>query len=222
MLIESLPVGSREAYDRVRRQVLKRYVEDDRGFRWGSSQRRIPRFLLNDLTRYWRTVTVDFVYKQRASDKKWALRNAKLRMSRKLVFAAGLLRVYFCALDDDAKEARESLCSRQPSVALLLEYMERQLALTPLELVAKACLRNDVKPQTARDIFQSYDRFLALLDDPDKREALAKAKPDGDLSASPAWMEVSKISRRFHAALLALFLQDDADLRDLTMEYGIF
>src|SRR6266404_8225945 len=30
LLLESLPVGNREAYDRVRRQVLRRYLEDDR------------------------------------------------------------------------------------------------------------------------------------------------------------------------------------------------
>jgi predicted nucleotidyltransferase len=68
LLLESLPVGNREAYDRVRRQVLRRYLEDDRGLTHASGDIRIPRFLLNDLTRYWRTVTVDFVYKQRAEN----------------------------------------------------------------------------------------------------------------------------------------------------------
>jgi predicted nucleotidyltransferase len=110
LLLESLPVGKREAYDRVRRQILNRYLRDDRGLLYGSGNIRIPRFLLNDVTRYWRTVTVDFVYKQRAeAGKKWALRNAKLRMSRKLVFASGLLRCFFCHLDPDARGARAAL-----------------------------------------------------------------------------------------------------------------
>ena len=91
LLLESIPIGTSEAYDRVKRQIVRRYLEDDRGLTHGSGDIRIPRFLLNDLTRYWRTITVDFVYKQRAvNDKKWALRNAKLRMSLKLIFAAKL------------------------------------------------------------------------------------------------------------------------------------
>jgi hypothetical protein len=81
LTLESHPVGNREAYDRVRRQIVRRYLHDDRGLTHSGNDVRIPLFLLNDLTRYWRTVTVDFVYKQRADDdKKWALRNAKLRM----------------------------------------------------------------------------------------------------------------------------------------------
>ncbi len=95
LLLESRPVGNGEAYDPVRRQIVRRYLEDDRGVTQSGNDVRIPRFLLNDLTRYWRTVTVDFVYKQRADNhKKWGLRNAKLRMSRKLIFASGLAHVF--------------------------------------------------------------------------------------------------------------------------------
>ncbi len=141
LLLESLPLGDREAYDRVRRQILRRYLEDDRGLTHGSGSIRVPRFLLNDLTRYWRTVTVDFVYKQVADqDEKWALRNAKLRMSRKLVFAAGLLRCFFCHLDDSASDARRALHPPNGEVSLLLAYLEDQFAMSPLETMARLAL----------------------------------------------------------------------------------
>src|SRR5579863_4261719 len=110
LLLESYAPTGRDAYDRVRRHVLHRYVEDDYGLSFGNDQKIVPRFLLNDLSRYWRTVTVDFVHKQRTdAGEKWALRNAKLRMSRKLIFAAGLLICFECHLDPDAERARREL-----------------------------------------------------------------------------------------------------------------
>lgn len=221
LLLESLPVSNREAYDRVRRQILRRYLEDDRGLLYAAGEVRIPRFLLNDLTRYWRTITVDFVYKQRAdSDKKWALRNAKLRMSRKIVFAAGLLHCFFCHLDDRASLARKAL--RSADLSPLTAYIETELSLPPLEIVAKACLILKIADTTARALFDSYNRFLAILDDPGKRAELADAHTHEDLRNSKAWDEVREVSRPFHAALISLFLRDDEHLKNLTLEYGVF
>lgn len=223
LLLESLPVGDRAAYDRVRRQILRRYLDDDRGLTHGSGSVRIPRFLLNDLTRYWRTVTVDFVYKQVADqDKKWALRNAKLRMSRKLVYAAGLLRCFFCNLDDSAADARAALQPPGREVSLLLKYLEDQFAISPLETIAKACLDLDIREETALSLFDSYNRFLAVLDNDQKRDELARAQTHEDLRTSTAWTEVRELTKPFHQALVTLFLRDDGRLSQLTMEYGIF
>jgi predicted nucleotidyltransferase len=223
LLLESLPLGDREAYDRVRKQILRRYVEDDRGLTHGSGSVRIPRFLLNDLTRYWRTVTVDFVYKQVADgDQKWGLRNAKLRMSRKLVFAAGLLRCFFCNLDPSAADARKSLGAPSHEVSLLLKYLEDQFDSSPLETVATACLELTIKKETTLSIFNSYDRFLAVLDDEEKREELTRAQSHDDLRMSKAWEEVRQVTKPFHQGIVNLFLNDDSRLKHLTMEYGIF
>jgi hypothetical protein len=223
LLLESLPIGGREAYDRVRRQILRRYLEDDRGLRYASGAIRIPRFLLNDLTRYWRTITVDFVYKQRSdNDRKWAIRNAKLRMSRKLVFAAGLLHCFLCHLDPAAEEARQSLQGQARDLSLLTEYMERQLAFTPLEIVAKACALLAIREETVRAIFDQYDEFLAILDDEAKRSELERVHNHEELRRSCVWAEVRKVSSRFHEGLVSLFLKDDGGLRDLTMKYGLF
>jgi hypothetical protein len=222
LLLESYPVGNREVYDRVRRQVLRRYLGDDRGLTHASADVRVPRFLLNDLTRYWRTVTVDFVYKQVAeNDKKWALRNAKLRMSRKLIFAAGLAHVFFCHLDALAASARSALMTSR-DVSLLIAYLEQELALSPLEVIAKACVDLPIGDATARAIFDSYDRFLEILDDQTKRSELEKARTHDDLRNSPAWDEVRTVSKPFHDGLVALFLKEHDVLRDLTMKYGLF
>ena len=222
LLLESLPVGNREAYDRVRRQILNRYLRDDRGLVYGSGPARVPRFLLNDFTRYWRTVTVDFVYKQRTeAGKKWALRNSKLRMSRKLVFASGLLRCFFCHLDPDAAGAREALVGPEHDITNILAYMEEQLAQTPLELLARAASRPAIETTTARNLFNSYDRFLSVLDDKEKRKALEEMT-EPEMATSAVWREVRDFSRDFHSALLELFFGKDEHLRELAIQYGVF
>ena len=88
--------------------------------------------------------------------------------------------------------------------------------------VAKACLNLRITDATSRKLFDSYDRFLAILDDPDKRAELARAHTHEDLRDSKAWDEVRQVSRPFHASLIALFLKDDEDLKNLTLEYGVF
>jgi predicted nucleotidyltransferase len=222
LLLESLSIGDREAYARVRRQILNRYLNDDRGLLYGSGARRVPRFLLNDLTRYWRTVTVDFVYKQRAeAGKKWALRNAKLRMSRKLVFASGLLRAFFCHLDPNAATARAALVAPFPDASKLLAYMEAELAKCPLDLLAAAASRPAIESATAKKLFDNYDRFLAVLDSDAKRDELSSLIVT-QTASSVVWREIRELSRGFHEGMVDLFFGKDEELRALTMEYGLF
>lgn len=220
LLLESYAVGDViAAHSRVRRQITSRYIRDDNGLLYGSGPFRVPRFLLNDLTRYWRTITVDFVYKQRMSaGAKWALRNAKLRLSRKLVFTSGLLRCFFCHLDPAAGQAREALKS-DPS--RLIAYMESELAATPLQLLARAAARPAVPDNTAKKIFDAYDEFLKLLDDSASREELTKLRTN-QLASSAAWARVRDLGRGFQAGLTDLFFGNDEELKDLMVEYGVF
>jgi hypothetical protein len=220
LLLESIAVGDAEAYNRVRRQILNRYIRDDRGLLFGSGRVKVPRFLLNDLTRYWRTVTVDFVYKQRAdAGRKWALRNAKLRMSRKLVFTSGLLRCFFCQLDPAATQARETLI-RENDPAELLSYLERELIKTPLDLLAQAASREAVPTGTARKLFDSYDSFLGVLDD--QRRHNLEHLNHVDMATSPVWQEIRNMSHQFQSGLNELFYGSDERLRDLMISYGVF
>jgi len=222
LLLESVPIGNRDAYDRVVRQILNRYLGDDDGLQFGRGPFRVPRFLLNDFTRYWRTVTVDFVYKQRAQQgKKWALRNAKLRMSRKLVFATGLLRCFLCQLDDKAEAARADLGTPHHRIEKMLLYLEQQRMRPPLDILAQAALLPGISDETATKLFAAYDRFLSILDNDAKRKEL-KIIDRKELKASLVWKELTELGREFQAGLISLFFEENKDLSALAKEYGVF
>src|SRR5262249_1368212 len=65
LLLESRAIHRTAAYERVVKGVLSRYTHEDYGLLHSAGPYSVPRFLLNDIARYWRTVAVDFAYKQR-------------------------------------------------------------------------------------------------------------------------------------------------------------
>ena len=142
-------------------------------------------------------------------------------MSRKLVFASGLLRCFFCHLDPQAAAARETLREPQHDVTKLLAYMENALSQTPLELLARAAKGGTIPSTTPAKLFNSYDRFLSILDDEETRKKLEKMS-EGEMARSPIWNEIRELSHDFHAGLTELFFGNDEGLRELTMQYGLF
>lgn len=217
LLLESASIGNAAAYDRVVAHVLARYVEEDMT---GPRDRpnRVPRFLHNDITRYWRTMAVDFAHKRRArGEAGWALRNAKLRMSRKLMYAAGLLSCYSC----DPSFHRAARRTPWNQAQQVVEHLSGLVRATPLDIVARVMLYFGGLSGVARQLFGAYDQFLGILDDPEQRthlETLASTHAEAD----PVYQRVRALGGEFQDALTELFFTADTPVRELTIRYGVF
>ena len=193
LLLESQCLVGEDVRSRVVRNVLQRYLEDDQ---WDLTQSghkgRIPRFLLNDIVRYWRTMAVDYASKRwQRANRGWALRNVKLRMSRKLLFASGLLLCFApCAF---AKHEQFASAPNLESEILSL------VDLRPLELVAMGLVITG-QAGPARKIMGSYDAFLACLDSTEKRTELEKL-PFEKAESNAAFQEMRSVSHDFQDGL---------------------
>jgi predicted nucleotidyltransferase len=220
LVLESRVVGRTEAHARVRRNVLNRYLLEDRGFWREQSRFRVPRFLQNDLARYWRTVAVDFSYKRRnRGGEGWAIRNLKLRMSRKLVYVAGLLACYRCHMDSNP-ERRGKFFEEPNSKQQVISRLEQVFNMTPLENIAEALLRFPHLYGPARQIFDSYDGFVGVLSDSDKRRHLELLAEDGD--SDELYQSARALSHTFRDGLLEFFFDPESEMEILTKNFGVF
>jgi predicted nucleotidyltransferase len=221
LLLESCPIGRRtEAYERVVRGVINRYLEEDvHPLTRDSRAYRVPRFLLNDIVRFWRTMAVDFASKQRdRAGEGWGLRNAKLRMSRKLIFASGLLVCFSSNLDSDLQS---QISTDKNDIRLkLINHIRNHVRLTPLEILAKSMEQYEVPEPVAKELFEGYGSFLSLLDDEKSRMALKKLRA-ADSRTDPTFEQVRKISGSFESALDHLFFEN-RHIAPLTRKYGLF
>lgn len=199
LVLESVAVTGQPAWAAARRAVLAGYLDER------SRDFRPPRFFLNDIVRYWRTITVDFEGKDRTrGGDGWGLRAAKLRTSRKLLFASGLLPVLEC----------HRLQSDQ-----MLDALAADFAAPATDRIAAAFLRYDAVDLGIR-VLAAYDRVLALLDDPDVRAQLV-ALTDDDAARSPVFAEIRALADQLQAGLLSL-LFDDRRLAPVVREYVVF
>ena len=227
LLLEALPVGERSgAFERVRSGILERYLDEDRGLLRTSlvekHVRWMPLFLLNDFARYWRTMAVDFAYKQfDRGNQGYALRSIKLGLSRKLLFASGLLACFWCDPAISRNENQEP--KKQSLINCLGSFFDR----TPLErlalffMVQISASDSGFLRKTAADLFRSYDAFLGLLDDPEKRKHLDELSPE-DEDADKLFIEARTMRRSFRLAVQDMFLGEGSPLREHSIDKGVF
>jgi predicted nucleotidyltransferase len=220
LLLESKAVGKDGAYDRVVKGVINRYIEEDNHLLTEKGdQYRVPRFLLNDIVRFWRIMAVDFASKQRdRGGAGWGLRNAKLRMSRKLIFASGLLLCFGCTLNSELQGRISS--NQDETKAILVNYLRKQAERTATEILAEAVREYKAPRIVGKRLFGAYSDFLKILDDEESRKVLKNLRSTQS-RINPVFEEVRQISRRFQDALNSLFF-DNKRLLPLIREYGVF
>lgn len=218
LLLESAPVvvaESESVRSRILQGILHRYVVEDASFLKPDDPRmRIPRFLLNDVVRFWRTMAVDYAHKYRArAAQKWALRNIKLRMSRKLLFVSGLFMCLSWNLADQ-EPIHGKLLSQE-----LVSHLQGWTQRPPLESLAM--IIEQYAPILAADVFDSYDSFLQLLCDDGKRAALEGLAPENAYNDA-VFSEARSFSKRFDVALTKLLFESNDSVSQLAKQYGVF
>jgi hypothetical protein len=199
LLLESCEATG-SCHDDARRTVLDRYMN------YGVKDFRPPRFLLNDLTRYWRTICVDFEGKHADSlgdDPKWVSRNAKLRISRKLLFAGALVPILLCHLHD-----RDAMTN----------FLDTWLRAVPLDRLATAFDWAGAQSEGARAL-TAYDRWMAIQLDPTARAELKTLRHD-TRRESVLFQEIMDIGAQFERAILALLF--NTRLAPLSQQYLVF
>ncbi len=198
LVLESVAACHEDVLAGVRRDVIHDYLRD------ALRDNRPPRFLLNDLVRYWRTIGVDFVAKDRErGGAGWGLRNAKLRTSRKILFASGLLPVLRCH-DLRAED--------------IGPFLAAQFALPPTDRVADAFLHAGA-PEAGAAALGAYDAFLALLDDDEARAELRSLDSRAAADARPRFRDVVRAGATIEDNLLALLF--GPALGPVTQRYAV-
>ncbi|QDU73040.1 hypothetical protein Pan97_00060 [Bremerella volcania] len=216
LLLESEPLSGKTTHSRLCRAILERYIVCDSPVS-NALEYRIPRFLLNDVVRLWRTFAVDYATKKwERSNEGWALRNIKLRMSRKLLFAKGMLLCFACEKTFAGSPSTSSLDEINLE---LLSYCYELSRVPPLAFLASALHNLAPKPLASR-ILRSYDQFIELLNNEDRRNHLEGLSFDN--SEDDVFQHERNNSREFRDGLLEFFFDSDQRLAHLTRRYGVF
>jgi Nucleotidyltransferase domain len=224
LLLESCAVSTAEGGDasgpltRVIHEILLRYLRNDTiCLRPPKDESRIPRFLLNDIVRFWRTMCVDFAYKEwEQAGEKWALRNVKLRVSRKLLFVSGLLMVFSCYRNP----ALVSNGNADAVVAMMQEHLLSYVQSSPLNILVWSLRHAGMADHCGR-LLACYDQFLAKLTNDQVRSRLESLAP-AEVYHDADYLECHHISDEFQNLLNQVFFRQDSALRQFIFEYGVF
>jgi len=161
---------------------------------------------LNDLVRYWRTMAVDFGTKRWRNDDS-NLRLAKLRITRKILFAGPLATVLLTGREERTNDQ-------------LIDYLTKSLAAPPLAQIAKHFESMNNKSQSAmRVLLQDYDQFIGILSG-HKRDVL-KCKRGDSKSREEVKGQCKAMGDRIQSSLEQIFYKDNL-FKNTFQKYAVF
>lgn len=214
VLQESVCLNKHNRYENLVSSIISRYLDDY----VEKIEPRVPRFLFNDVVRFWRTIAVDYQAKRwhEIEGTKWGLRYIKLRSSRKWTFAGSIMSLFMPVI------AQENTTHT---------YLMSQFEMPPLARLAQLHAYIDPAGDTAealREILLIADQFQGWHDDKDWRTAI---NPVNDPTAHdlPAQFDLARRSTHdLQEALERLFFSAEplgdshCSLGSLTRKYLTF
>ena len=177
-LLEGEWLYNREGFDEVRSELICHYVDNE------LDDRKICRYLLNDIIRYWRTICVDFEQKTADGTKPRAIRLIKLRFAIMMLYFGGIAAI--CkTMDLPAAEKRKTL--------------KKMFAIPPIDRL------KDVFGDTeTRAVLAAYATFLNSVDSAGIRANLGRKGKTG--LDTQECLELAEVAREFRSALETLLV----------------
>lgn len=198
LLLEGVNLHNQRVYDHLIETTIKQYFNDY----WFNEDEFVPQFLTNDITRYWKTLCLNYeAFRDKTDQFKTREDNLKLRFSRKLLCfstVVGLLELV--------------RAGREKKTGVSAGSVKAIVTKKPLERLAVACSRT----AELRDRFSAlqieYAKFL---------EWTRQCKVDGAHSVlkDEVWAEVKASSTTFNSALFDILslVGGDSGLKRVTL-----
>lgn len=171
-LLEGTWLFNEGSFKGYRETLIKKYIKPT------DVENNVPRFLLNDIIRYYRTITTDFEYKVSEANKEWGLRNIKLKFSRKLLYISGVIAVAELYNLDYEKR---------------IEKAQELFSLTPLE-------RLNILTEENLNL-SHYESFLQEISSADTRKALNNVTKENRKNSS-SYIKLNNLADEFSENLV--------------------
>ncbi len=186
ILEESRSVYRPDLHERLLRAIMERYLVD-----YPTPKQGPPRFLLNDIIRYWYTIAVDYQAKRWESPSEgWGLRYLKLLTTRKLAYAGTLASLLQC---DD----------QQPAT---VDYLVQEFSQPPLARLGKLALDGRFHQREAlRNAILYAESFAEFLADGDRRDRVKGIDSREEAERVPEFAAMRELADDLAKALESLF-----------------
>jgi len=189
LLAESVSVYQPELHEKLLKSILQRYL-----YGHHAKSRDVPRFLLNDVVRYWRTMTVDYEAKRWHTVKpEWGLRYLKLISSRKLLCVSLLATLLTC---DEAT----------------VDHLYDQVTLPPLARIARLAPRLEGEPaglDALRTVLESAEYFAEAFADSEFRNDVKDVSDSHSPPPDSRFAKSKERARSLQNALETMFLDTE-------------
>ncbi len=181
-LLESECLYNEPFFNDAYEKILWKYLKDIIRF-----DNKPPRFLLSDIIRYYRTICVDYEFKTTEDNKEWAIRNIKLRFSRKGLYVGGIVIL---------------LNSLNKHSSTRYDYIKENLRLPFADKISHILVEQGMA-DAYKNILVLYADFLREIGTKSVRNHLDNLKKV-DRENDKVFHNLTEMSRQFNANLLGL------------------